>query len=78
MKYQSIINRDVKLHEISSVAHVPRLRPAYLVFAGLATIISLALWISNPGPASATRHVNLDLGNNTTTPTTANSITVNA
>ncbi len=70
MKYQSIINRDVKLHEISSVAHLPRLRPAYLVFAGLATIISLALWISNPGPASATRHVNLDLGNHDTTPST--------
>jgi len=63
VKYQSIINRDFKLHELSSGAHLLRLRPAYLVFAGLATIISLVLWISNPEPAGATRHVDLDLGN---------------
>ena len=36
MKYQSIINRDVKLHEIPAGIHELRLRPAYLVFAGLA------------------------------------------
>ena len=63
MKYQSIINRDVRLHEISADMHQLRLRPAYLIFAGLATVILLALWISNPEPASATRHVSLDLGN---------------
>ena len=70
MKYQSITNRDVKLHEIPSGVHKLRLRPAYLFFAGLATIVSLALWVSNPEPAGATRHVSLDLGNHDTAPAT--------
>jgi len=56
------MNRDVKLHTLSTGEHLIRLRPAYLIFATLATVISLALWISNPEPASATRHVSLDLG----------------
>jgi murein DD-endopeptidase MepM/ murein hydrolase activator NlpD len=63
VKYQSIINRDVKLHTMSAGAQVLRSRPAYLIFAGLATVVALTLWISNPEPASATRHVSLDLGN---------------
>jgi murein DD-endopeptidase MepM/ murein hydrolase activator NlpD len=63
VKYQSIMNRDVKLHTLSAGDRVIRLRPAYLIFAILATVISLALWVSNPEPASATRHVSLDLGN---------------
>jgi murein DD-endopeptidase MepM/ murein hydrolase activator NlpD len=61
VKYQSIMNRDIKLHALSAGAKVLRPRPAYLIFATLATVISLALWISNPEPASAKRHVNLDL-----------------
>jgi len=61
VKYQSIINRDVKLHASSAGAHVLRFRPAYLIFAGLATVTAFALWISNPEPASATRHLSLDL-----------------
>jgi murein DD-endopeptidase MepM/ murein hydrolase activator NlpD len=63
VKYQSIINSDVKLHTTPKRAHILRLRPAYLIFALLATAISLILWISNPEPASATRHLSLDLGN---------------
>jgi len=63
VKYQSVINRDIKLHTSSTGAQALRLRPAYLIFAGLASVMALALWISNPEPASATRHVSLDLGN---------------
>jgi murein DD-endopeptidase MepM/ murein hydrolase activator NlpD len=70
VKYQSIMNRDVKLHTLSAGAHALRLRPAYLIFATLATVISLALWISNPEPASATRHVSLDLSTQVITPHT--------
>jgi murein DD-endopeptidase MepM/ murein hydrolase activator NlpD len=70
VKYQSIINRDVKLHEISAGVQRLRMRPAYLAFAALATIILLALWISNPEPASATRNVSLDLGNQNITAST--------
>ena len=67
MKYQSIMNRDVKLHTLSAGAHALRLSPAYLFFGTLATvIILLALWISNPEPASATRHLSLDLSNQDT------------
>ncbi|HYQ71896.1 MAG TPA: peptidoglycan DD-metalloendopeptidase family protein [Gammaproteobacteria bacterium] len=72
MKHQSVINRDFKSHPVSAGVHVIRLRPAYLIFAALATVISLVLWISNPEPASATRHVSLDLGNpDNTTPADA-------
>ena len=70
MKYQSIINRDVKLDALSAGTRAFRLRPAYLIFAGLAIVISLALWISNPEPASATRHVSLNLDNPGTTSAT--------
>jgi murein DD-endopeptidase MepM/ murein hydrolase activator NlpD len=70
VKHQSIMNRDVKLHTSSAGVNVLRLSPAYLFFATLATvIILLALWISNPEPASATRHVSLDLSNQGTTHT---------
>jgi murein DD-endopeptidase MepM/ murein hydrolase activator NlpD len=70
VKYQSIINRDVKLQDISAGIHHLRWRPAYLIFTGLATIILLALWISNPESASATRQVSLDLGNQDITAST--------
>jgi murein DD-endopeptidase MepM/ murein hydrolase activator NlpD len=70
VKYQSIINRDVKLDALSAGTQAFRLRPAYLIFAGLAIVISLALWISNPEPASATRHVSLNLDNPGTTSAT--------
>jgi len=70
VKYQSITNRDVKLYTLTTGARVLSSRPAYLIFAGLATVIALALWISNPEPASATRHVRLNLGNQGITPYT--------
>jgi murein DD-endopeptidase MepM/ murein hydrolase activator NlpD len=63
VKYQSIINRDIELQALSAGAYAPRLRPAYLIFACLAIVIALVLWISNPEPAGATRHVSLDLSN---------------
>jgi murein DD-endopeptidase MepM/ murein hydrolase activator NlpD len=72
VKYQSVINRDVKARALPAGVHVIRLRPAYLVFAALAVVLSLFLWISNPEPAGATRHVSLELANqDITTPSDA-------
>ena len=75
MKHQSVINRDVKVHTLPAGVHVIRLRPAYLIFAALASVVALALWISNPEPASATRHVGLDLGNQDITNPTETALT---
>jgi len=70
VKYQSVINRDVKAHALTAGVDVIRWRPAYLIFVALAIVISLFLWISNPEPASATRHVSLELGNRDITSST--------
>ena len=63
MKYQSIIKRDIRLLAASAGANALRMRSAYLIFTAVTIVIAIALWISTPEPASATRHVRLDLGN---------------
>jgi len=63
VKYQSLINHDIKLRALTAGKPDLRMRHAYLAFTALATLIMLILWISNPEPAGATRHISLELGN---------------
>jgi len=63
VKYQSLINHDIKYRAASAGKRTYGMHHAYLAFAALATIVSLVLLIGNPEPAGATRHISLDLGN---------------
>jgi len=62
VNYQSIINRDIKSRPGAAGIRSPLSQPTYLLFIALATVITAVLWGINLEPASATRHVALQLG----------------
>jgi murein DD-endopeptidase MepM/ murein hydrolase activator NlpD len=61
VNYQSIINRDIKARPGAAGIRSALSQPAYLLFIALAIVSTAVLWGINPEPASATRHVTLQL-----------------
>ena len=56
MKYQPIINRDVKTRTLTPALRARTLRPALILLATGILLAALVLWISVPDTAKATRH----------------------
>jgi murein DD-endopeptidase MepM/ murein hydrolase activator NlpD len=59
VNYQSIINRDIKSHPLTTGTRPALPRPAYLISAGLTAVFAIVLLASNPEPAEATRHASM-------------------
>jgi murein DD-endopeptidase MepM/ murein hydrolase activator NlpD len=56
VKYQPIINRDVKTRALPPTLRTRALRPAFILLATGILITALILWVSVPDTAKATRH----------------------